>query len=73
MGVHTTEFRQLDDLILNLKGLVLVHKLRERRGAAAAELGMYLSEIDRVREQIASLVRTGDREARAASAQPSQG
>lgn len=68
MGVQTTDFRQLDDLILHLKGLVLVHKLRERRGAAAAELGMYLTEIDRVREQIASLVRTGDPEARAATA-----
>lgn len=68
MGSPTTDFRRLDDLILHLKGLVLVHKLRERRGAAAPELRMYLTEIDRVREQIASLVRTGDLEARAASA-----
>lgn len=68
MGLQTTDFRELDDLILHLKGLVLVHRLRERRGAAVVELGMYLTEIERVREQIASLVRAGDLDARAASA-----
>ena len=41
-------FRELDDLVLHLKGLVLVRKLRERRGADAGELAMYGMEIDRV-------------------------
>jgi hypothetical protein len=56
-----TTFRELDDLVLHLKGLVLVRRLREQRGAAADELLMYRTEIDRVREQIAGLVkgRTG--------------
>ena len=52
-----SRFRELDDLVLHLKGLVLVRKLREQRGAAADELLMYRAEIDRVREQLASLVK----------------
>jgi hypothetical protein len=46
-------FRKLDDLILHLKGLVLV---RERRGANEGELLIYGVEIDRVRNQLARLV-----------------
>jgi len=42
-------FRKLDDLVLHLKGLVLVRELRERRGADEGELLMYGAEIDRVR------------------------
>ena len=52
-----SNFRELDDLVLHLKGLVLVRKLREQRGAAAEELLMYRTEIDRVRDQLAGLVR----------------
>jgi hypothetical protein len=52
-------FRQLDDLVLHLKGLVLVRRLRERRGADAAELELYRTEIERVRDQLADLVRAG--------------
>jgi len=52
-----SRFRELDDLVLHLKGLVLVRRLREQRGAAAEELLMYRTEIDRVREQLASLVK----------------
>jgi hypothetical protein len=52
-------FRELDDLVLHLKGLVLVRKLRERRGADDTELVMYSVEIDRVRDQLAHLVRNG--------------
>jgi hypothetical protein len=49
-------FRELDDLVLHLKGLVLVRRLREQRGADADELYMYGAEIERVRDQLASLV-----------------
>ena len=49
-------FSELDDLVLHLKGLVLVRRLREQRGADADELSMYRMEIDRVRDQLASLV-----------------
>jgi hypothetical protein len=52
-------FRKLDDLVLHLKGLVLVRRLRERRGADEGELLMYGAEIDRVRSQLARLARSG--------------
>jgi hypothetical protein len=51
--------RDLDDLMLQLKGLVLVREFRERRGADEIELRMYGTEIDRVREELAQLVRNG--------------
>lgn len=51
-----SNFRELDDLVLHLKGLVLVRRLREQRGADADELLMYRAEIDRVRDRLASLV-----------------
>jgi hypothetical protein len=50
-------FRELDDLVLHLKGLVLVRKVRAQRGADAGELAMYGAEIERVRERLADLVR----------------
>jgi hypothetical protein len=52
-------FRELDDLVLHLKGLVLVRRLRKERGAKDGELLMYGAEIDRVRDRLASLVRGG--------------
>lgn len=58
-GTMDHGFRQLDDLVLHLKGLVLVRGLRERSGADADELAMYGAEIDRVRTQLAELVRGG--------------
>ncbi|MDX6410017.1 MAG: hypothetical protein QOE13_3088 [Gaiellaceae bacterium] len=51
-------FRRLDDLVLQLKGLVLVRGLRERRGADEDELLMYGEEIDRVRGRLARLARS---------------
>ena len=54
-------FRELDDLVLHLKGLVLVRKLRKARGADAGELAMYTEEIERARERLADLVRYGAR------------
>ena len=52
-------FRELDDLVLHLKGLVLVRRLREGRGADAAELRLYDDEIVRARERLARLVARG--------------
>jgi len=52
-------FHQLDDLVLQLKGLVLVRKLREQRGADTDELTMYGAEIERVRDRLAELVQAG--------------
>lgn len=51
------EFRTLDDLVLHLRGLVLVRDLRARSGAGDGELRMYGDEIERVRDELASVVR----------------
>jgi hypothetical protein len=51
-------FRELDDLVLQLKGLVLVRDLRRQRGAEDDELVLYANEIERVRNRFASLVQT---------------
>ena len=53
-------FRKLDDLVLHLKGLVLVRSVRQGRGADEAELLMYGAEIDRVRSKLANLARDGE-------------
>lgn len=52
-------FRELDDLVLHLKGLVLVSDLRRERGAAADELEMYRGEIDRARQTLARFALEG--------------
>ena len=56
-------FSQLDDLVLHLKGLVLVRGLRAKRGADTDELEMFAAEIDRARHRLAEFVES--------SAQPS--
>jgi EmrB/QacA subfamily drug resistance transporter len=50
--------RSVDDLVLNLRGLLAVRELREGRGASDDELRVYGDEIARVREQLAAVVRT---------------
>jgi hypothetical protein len=50
-------FRDLDDLVLHLKGLVLVQELRRDRGADENELLMYGAEIERVRSQLADFLK----------------
>ena len=35
-----TRFEELNDLVLQLKGLVLVREVQEQRGAEVGELGM---------------------------------
>jgi len=49
-------FGTIDDLVLHLKGLVLVKDLRATRGADEGELQMYGAEIERVRAELAQLV-----------------
>jgi hypothetical protein len=50
-------FHEIDELVLHLKGLVLVRELLRRRGAGAVEIDAHDAEIERVREQLASTVR----------------
>ena len=47
-------FHHLDDLVLQLKGLVLLRKLREQRGADSEQLTMYGTEIERVSAGVAA-------------------
>ena len=51
---------KLDDLVLQLKGLVLVRELRQSRDAEDSELQMYRDEIDRLRSRLADLVKGSD-------------
>ena len=59
MRTPLSHFHALDDLVLHLKGLVLVRELRKRDDAAGQELEMYGAEIERVRDRLADLVRNG--------------
>jgi hypothetical protein len=65
MTTAANRFDQLDDLVLHLKGLVLVRDLRGRSGAGDEELGMFSAAIDRTRDQLAEFVRHGGRLAEA--------
>jgi hypothetical protein len=42
----------LDDLVLQLKGLVLVRSYREYQGADARELAMFSAEIEHLRDRL---------------------
>jgi hypothetical protein len=52
-------FRELDDLVLHLKGLVAVRELRESRGAGSDELAMFEGEIERARARLAEFAARG--------------
>ena len=54
---YERKFREVDDLLLHLKGLVLVRALLEERGAGEAELREHGDEIERLRARLATLVR----------------
>jgi hypothetical protein len=45
--------REVDDLVLQLKGLVHVRALLETRGASTAELDAHSDEIARIRAELA--------------------
>jgi hypothetical protein len=49
--------RELDDLVLRLKGLVLVRALLETRGASVDELNAHSAEIARVRGRLAQVAK----------------
>ena len=49
--------QDIDDLVLQLKGLVHVRALLETRGASSAELEEYSAEIARVRAELANRVK----------------
>jgi hypothetical protein len=51
--------REIDDLLLRLRGLVMVRDLLEQRGATAAEIDEHAREADRVRSRLAGLIAGG--------------
>jgi hypothetical protein len=57
VSAATREQRHIDDLVLHLKGLVLVRALLESRSASRAELAAHDVEITRVRAELAQVVR----------------
>jgi hypothetical protein len=54
-----TASREVDELLLHLKGLVLVRAILEQRGASQTELDEHSAEIGRLRGRLAQLVRDG--------------
>ena len=48
--------REIDDLLLRLRGLVLVRDLLAQRGATAAEIDEHAREADRVRARLTALI-----------------
>jgi hypothetical protein len=53
---YERKFREVDDLLLRLKGLVLVRALLAERGASERELDEHGREIERLRDRLASVV-----------------
>ena len=47
--------REIDDLLLHIRGLVLVRVILEQRGASEAELEAHTAELERLKEQLAQL------------------
>jgi len=47
--------REIDDLLLHIKGLVLVRGILEQRGASQAELDAHTVELERLKQQLAEL------------------
>ncbi len=45
--------REIDDLLLHVRGLVLVREFLTRRGATATELEAHDREAERLREELA--------------------
>jgi hypothetical protein len=56
MTAAVTAQREVDDLVLQLKGLVHVRALLETRGVSADELDAHSDEIARIRAELARRV-----------------
>jgi hypothetical protein len=48
---------EVDDLLLKVRGLVLVRRLLAERGATRGELDAHANELERVRRRLADTIR----------------
>ncbi len=55
---YDRDTHEINDVLTQLKGLVLVQPILEARGVSKEELERHTGEIDRVRAQLADLVRS---------------
>jgi hypothetical protein len=51
--------REVDELLLRIRGLVFVRSLLEERGASPLELERHRRETDRLRQRLAAIVAAG--------------
>ena len=51
--------REVDDLLLRLRGLVLVRSILAQRGASRNELDAHTKQLERLRQRLADLIRGG--------------
>ena len=49
--------REVDDLLLRLRGLVLVRSILAQRGASRDELDAHTKQLERARRRLADLIR----------------
>jgi hypothetical protein len=47
--------REIDDLLLHIRGLVLVREILRQRGASAEELAAHTDELERLKSRLAEL------------------
>jgi hypothetical protein len=47
--------KEVDELLLHIRGLVLVREILRQRGASAAELDAHTAELERLKERLAEL------------------
>jgi hypothetical protein len=55
---YDRDTHEIADVLTQLKGLVLVQPILESRGVSNEELERHMDEIDRVRAELAELVRS---------------
>ena len=48
--------RELEDLLLRIRGLMLVQRILQERGASAAEIEAHTNEADRLRARLTRVV-----------------
>jgi hypothetical protein len=47
--------QEVDDILLHIRGLVLVREILRQRGASVAELDEHTAELDRLKSRLAEL------------------